>query len=311
MNSSENRSSESRRPSDNRPSDIAKPPVRPLPPSPPIKPAPAVEAEDTVAGERNQPIPPPSHPRQYRAIGLIRGQYQRSEEQMTRGTLITSDGTAIEAVLLGRVISLLKNHLDLEQPHLWVVYPRTRQQDDCLHIQIVGVWEPETLNKEASPNPEPTSEVNSTKTESGYFSIRGEVVYYSQDKKTIIVKIRQSPKKEDERPKFFKLKLEGDLPDRPVGHFWDLQAQLEADNLLVREATDLGQLFKKKPFSKKPMKGRPERSDRPQRSDRPERPARRNTASDSSEMPQKPSPTVDKPSGGRSIIPKPTQKKKS
>jgi hypothetical protein len=301
MNSSENRASESRRSSDKLSSDIAKPPVRPIPPSPPVKPAPVVEAQNPAAGERNEPIPPPSHPRQYRAIGLIRGQYKRSEEQMTRGTLITSDGTEIEAVLLGRTISLVKNHLDLEQPHLWVVYPRTRQQDDCLHIQIVGVWEPETLNKETSPTPE----VTSGKTESGYFSIRGEVVYYSQDKKTIIVKIRQSPKKEEERPKFFKLKLEGDLPDRPVGHFWDLQAQLQADNLFVREATDLGQI-KKKPFSKKPMKGRPDRSDRPQRS---ERPTRRGTASGSPEAPQKPSPTGDKPSGGRSVLPKPTKKK--
>ncbi|NJK50933.1 hypothetical protein HC931_24995 [Candidatus Gracilibacteria bacterium] len=309
MNSSENRSSESHRPSDKLSSEIAKPPVRPIPPSPPVKPAPTAEVEDSAAVERNEPIPPPSHPRQYRAIGLIRGQYKRSEEQMTRGTLITSDGTEIEAVLLGRVISLLKNHLDLEQPHLWVVYPRTRQQDDCLHIQIVGVWEPETLNKETSPTPEPSPEATSIKTESGYFSIRGEVVYYSQDKKTIIVKIRQSPKREDERPKFFKLKLEGDLSDRPVGHFWDLQAQLQADNLFVREATDLGQLFKKKPFSRKPMKGRPERSERSDRPQRPDRPARRNTASGSPEAPQKPSPAEDKPLGGR-VIPKPTQKKK-
>lgn len=305
MNSSENRSSESRRSSDKLPSESLKPPVRPLPPTPPVKPAPAVEAEDSAATERNEPIPPPSHPRQYRAIGLIRGHYKRSEEQMTRGSLITSDGTEIEAVLLGRTISLLKNHLDLEQPHLWVVYPRTRQQDDCLHIQIVGVWEPETLNKEASSTPEVTSE----KTESGYFSIRGEVVYYSQDKKTIIVKIRQSPKKEDERPKFFKLKLEGELPDRPVGHFWDLQAQLQADSLFVREASDLGQLFKKKPFSRKPMKGgRPERSDRSARPQRSDRPAKRPTASGSPEMPQKPSPAGDSPSGERSAIPKPTKK---
>lgn len=306
MNSSENRSSESHRSSDKLPSESLKPPVRPLPPTPPVKPAPAVEAEDSAATERNEPIPPPSHPRQYRAIGLIRGHYKRSEEQMTRGSLITSDGTEIEAVLLGRTISLLKNHLDLEQPHLWVVYPRTRQQDDCLHIQIVGVWEPETLNKEASS----TSEVTSEKTESGYFSVRGEVVYYSQDKKTIIVKIRQSPKKEEERPKFFKLKLEGELPDRPVGHFWDLQAQLQADSLFVREASDLGQLFKKKPFSRKPMKGgRPERSDRSARPQHSDRPAKRPTASGSSEMPQKPSPAGDNPSGGRSAIPKPTKKK--
>ncbi|MEL6930227.1 MAG: hypothetical protein AAFO95_16550, partial [Cyanobacteria bacterium J06600_6] len=70
------------------------------------------------ATDRKQPIPPPSHPRQYRAIGLIQAKYQQSAEQMTQGTLITTDGAEIEAVLLGRIISLIKNHLDLAQEHL-------------------------------------------------------------------------------------------------------------------------------------------------------------------------------------------------
>ena len=98
--------------------------------------------------ERKQPIPPPSHPRQYRAIGLIQAKYQQSAEQMTQGTLITTDGAEIEAVLLGRIISLIKNHLDLEQEHLWVVYPRTKMQEDRLHVQIADPL------KLQSPQPE-------------------------------------------------------------------------------------------------------------------------------------------------------------
>lgn len=66
------------------------------------------------------PIPPPSEPRQYRAIGLVRGRYQASEEQFTQGTLYTPDGVEIDAVLLGRVMSLVKKHLDLNEEHLWV-----------------------------------------------------------------------------------------------------------------------------------------------------------------------------------------------
>ncbi|HBY78302.1 MAG TPA: hypothetical protein DEG47_15155, partial [Cyanobacteria bacterium UBA11148] len=85
--------------------------------------------------QRQQPIPPPSEPMQYRAIGLIRGQYMPSADQLTRGTLVSSDGTLIDAVLLGRVMSLVKNHLSLDQSHLWVVYPRTRQEDGNLHVQ--------------------------------------------------------------------------------------------------------------------------------------------------------------------------------
>lgn len=98
---------------------------------------------------RQQPIPPASEPMQYRAIGLIRGKYVPSGEQFTRGEIITDDGVEIGAVLLGRVMSLVKKHLDLEQSHLWVVYPRTREKGDGnLHVQIVGVWEPENLNRE-------------------------------------------------------------------------------------------------------------------------------------------------------------------
>ena len=220
--------------------------------------------EATLArSQRKQPIPPPSDPKQYRAIGLIQGQYQRSEEQITQGKLLTTDGTAIEAVLLGRTISLVKNHLDLEKPHLWVVYPRTRQQDDHLHLQIVGVWEPETLNPEQPPpstdsqpeksaEPEPICE-SLGEPRPGYFSIRGEVIFYAQEEETAIVKIQQSAKKESEKSKFFKLKLKGTLPEKPLGHFWDLQVQLQASNLVIQEAADIGLLItkrKKIPYNK-------------------------------------------------------------
>lgn len=216
--------------------------------------------------DRNQPIPPPSHPRQYRAIGLVYGQYRQEEEQLTKGNIITQDGTALDAVVLGRVISLVKNHLDLEKPHLWVVYPRTRQEDDHLHVQIVGVWEPETLNKESEG--ETQEEVVTTPPNPGYFSIRGEVIFASLEDETVIIKIRQSPKKEAEKPKFFKLKLKGTLPsNRPFKRFWDLQVQLEGSSLLIQQGEDLGFASKKKPFDKRGGRGKPFGQRRPFRED--------------------------------------------
>lgn len=103
------------------------------------------------------PIPPASEPMQYRAIGLIKGTYIPSEEQFTRGMLTTENNQTIDAVLLGRVMSLVKKHVDLTAPHLWVVYPRTRPKDEHLHAQIVGIWEPEKLNRD-SEDIEPSSE---------------------------------------------------------------------------------------------------------------------------------------------------------
>ena len=228
----------------------------------------AQAADDIPSVMRQHPIPPPSEPRQYRAVGLVRGRYTQSEEQFTRGMLIAADGTAIDAVLLGRVMSLVKNHLDLEQEHLWVVYPRTRQEDGNLHAQIMGVWEPETLKKPAEPSSDEeenqdTAEIDSSgdasaasvppsepDVEDGYFSIRGEVIYQSQDaEKYVIVKIKQAPRKNDDKMKFFKLKLNGDLATKAIGFFWDFHVKLQADSLMIQQANNIGALpIKKRKF---------------------------------------------------------------
>ncbi|HEY9884544.1 MAG TPA: hypothetical protein V6C98_13130, partial [Thermosynechococcaceae cyanobacterium] len=241
-----------------RPQPPATPPVAQKPvevaavsPKPEVVPTPVVASSPVATPEatvgdaliRQQPIPPPSEPKQYRAIGLVRGRYTPTDEQFTRGAMLTSDGTEVEAVLLGRVMSLVRNHLDLEQQHLWVVYPRTREMRQDLHVQIVGVWEPEKLNKEgedesvgggyeleASPQSDssPAAPASSTPEDSGfdenYFSIRGEVVFYSAEEQQIVVKIQQAPRKTADREKAFKLRLDGVLSSpKALGYFWDLQ----------------------------------------------------------------------------------------
>ncbi len=192
------------------------------------------------------PIPSPSHARQYRAIGLIEARYERSEDFLIKGTLITASQNKIDSVVLGRLISLLKKHIEMEKQHLWVVYPRTKQENDDLHVQIVGIWEPETLKKGNHKAIEGDVEEDSDYLSPGYFSIRGEVVFSCQQTEMVIVKIRQSAKKEGEKPKFFKIKLKGRLPDKPVSHFWDLKVQLVDTVLVLREATDLGAVPKTK-----------------------------------------------------------------
>lgn len=236
------------------------------------------------AKERSEPIPPPSHARQYRAIGLIRGKYQLEEDQITKGKIVTADGTEIEAVLLGRIISLVKKHLDLEQEHLWVVYPRTKVKDDLLHVQIVGVWEPETLSQDEEEEIIPPEEIKEN-----FFSIRGELVFFDREKEVLVIKIKQFPRKEGDKPKSFKLKLKGVLDGKPLRRFWDLEAKLEGETLVIPEGTgtDLGFVqkkprFKKKPFSKKPAT----------KSSRPVKPK---AGSSPSSMP-KPKPKINKPS---------------
>ena len=201
----------------------------------------ATTPDSTEQTMRQQPIPPPSEPMQYRAIGLVRGRYTPLPEQFTQGTLTTSDGTTINAVLLGRVMSLLRRYLDLEAEHLWVVYPRTRDKEKDLHTQIVGVWEPETLTK-ANEEFDHAEVGETTEFKDGYFSIRGEVIYHSPENEEVIVKIQQAPRKVGDRPKSFKLKLKGLLTGKVLGHFWELHVQRQGDDLVIQSATSIAPL---------------------------------------------------------------------
>jgi hypothetical protein len=207
----------------------------------------------------NTPIPPASEPLQYRAIGLILGKYLPSVEEFNQGTLLADDGTVIDAVILGRILSLIKNHLDLEKSHLWVVYPRIRKEDNKLHAQIMGIWDPHLTIKPLNDAPidqEPNAQnpdlatIPSLETimiPDNYFSIRGEVIYQSRETKEIFVKIRQAPKKKDEEERYFKIRLVGDLPQKMVGNFWDFDVLRVGDDLTIRSGQSVASLRAKLP----------------------------------------------------------------
>ena len=153
----------------------------------------------------NHPIPSVTDPFQYRAIGVVRGVYKPQDDEIfTRGTLIDSEGNEIDAVVLGRVITLIRNHVSLEKPHLWVVYPRCRS-DQNLHLQITGIWEPSTLNKDLNED-EKANKISISKDDSDdllegddYFSIRGELIFTKPEEKEIVVKIRQKPRSQQKK----------------------------------------------------------------------------------------------------------------
>ena len=68
------------------------------------------------------PIPQVSNKLQYRAIGIINGKFTPHEsDQLNKGFLIDIKGEKIEAVVLGKALSLLKKHIDLKKSYYWVV----------------------------------------------------------------------------------------------------------------------------------------------------------------------------------------------
>ena len=199
---------------------------------------------------QNHPIPSVTDPLQYRAIGVVRGIYKPQDKDIfTRGSLIDSKGNEIDSVILGRVITLIRNHVSLEKPHLWVVYPRCRNNQN-LHLQITGIWEPSTLNKNIIENEE-LNESSSLKVSSDdllegddYFSIRGELVFTKPEEKEIVIKIRQKPRNQQKKALPFKVNLKGDIPINYLKHFISLDVRRFDYQLLVEDFSVIGSMIK-------------------------------------------------------------------
>ena len=190
---------------------------------------------------QNHPIPSVTDQLQYRAIGLVRGIYKPQDDEIfTRGTLIDKKGIEIDSVVLGRVITLIRNHVPLEKPHLWVVYPRCRNNQK-LHLQIAGIWEPSTLKKDLLKS-EGLNEASSLKIDSDnllegddYFSIRGELIFTNPEEKEVVIKIRQKPRNQQKKALPFKVNLKGELPIDYLKHFISLDVRRVDYQLLVED----------------------------------------------------------------------------
>jgi len=221
---------------------------------------------------RHHPISPVTEPMQYRAIGVVRGTYRPSDpEQLTRGVIHTADGTDLEAVVLGRVLTLMRRHLDLSRPHLWVAYPRYREADQ-LHLQLVGVWEPSTLaatqiatervqtgaEADGAAIPEPIAPPSDELPEGdGYFSVRGELIYTRPEDGDVVVKIRQQPRPDGSRPTPFKLQLKGEIAPEHLRHFVALDLRRQGQHLLVEQHEVIGPLPQRAGRAKGKGGGRP------------------------------------------------------
>jgi hypothetical protein len=184
---------------------------------------------------------------QYRAIGVVRGQYVPSDpEQLTRGLIRTAEGTEIEAVVLGRLLTLMRRHLDLETPHLWVVYPRSREENQ-LHLQMVGVWEPSTLAAPVAEDPAAASDDQAAAAETDqlpegddYFSIRGDLIFTRPETGDLVIKVRQQPRPDGSRPVPFKLQLRGEIPLEHLRHFVSLDLRRQGQQLSVERFEVMG-----------------------------------------------------------------------
>ena len=155
------------------------------------------------------PIPKVTNKLQYRAIGIINGKFTPNENnQLNRGYLTDSKGEKIETVVLGKALSLLKKHINLEKSYFWIVYPKNKNTQN-LHLQVAGIWDPYQLND----FPTDSSKTNFSKLlkeldlKDNYFSIRGELVFVNTQKKEIVIKICSALKLKNLKNKNFSLDI--------------------------------------------------------------------------------------------------------
>ena len=207
----------------------------------------------SLSSMREHPIPPVTEPFQYRAIGVVRGVYcPKDQENFTRGFLVDAKGVKVEAVVLGRVITLMRRHLPIDQPHLWVVYPRCRENNH-LHLQISGIWEPSTLSKELSNGISHIEDKNNLKNEEwdslpegdDYFSIRGELIYTKPETDDLVIKVRQMPRRNLIKPVPFKILIKGNIPFDSLRSFVSLEVRRQGQNLILENHEIIGPVPKK------------------------------------------------------------------
>ena len=179
------------------------------------------------------PIPKVTNKLQYRAIGIINGKFTPNENnQLNRGYLIDSKGEKIETVVLGKALSLLKKHINLEKTYFWIVYPKNKNTQN-LHLQVAGIWDPYQLND----FPNDSSKTNFSKLlkeldlKDNYFSIRGELVFVNTQKKEIVIKICSALKLQNLKNKNFKLVIKGELSLELLNSFVSLDVSRDGNSL--------------------------------------------------------------------------------
>ena len=179
------------------------------------------------------PIPKVTNQLQQRAIGIVNAKFTPlSNEQLNRGFLIDNKDEKIETVVLGKALSLLKKHIDLNKNYYWVVYPKNKNTQN-LHLQVAGIWDPFQFND----LPNNSSKINSSKLleeldlKDNYFSIRGELVFVNKTKKEIVIKICSAPKLKNLKNKNFKLIIKGELSLELLNNFVSLDVNRYGNSL--------------------------------------------------------------------------------
>jgi len=190
------------------------------------------------------PIPKVTDPLQYRAIGIVNGKFTPHDtEQLNKGLIIDNEGEKIETVVLGKALSLLKKHIDLNKNYYWIVYPKNKNTQS-LHLQVAGIWDPFQLND----LPNDSSQINFSKLleeldlKDNYFSIRGELVFVNKQKKEIVIKVCSTSNLKNRN---FKLVIKGEISLELLNNFVSLDVNRDGNSLKLLKYDVIGKKLSK------------------------------------------------------------------
>ena len=161
---------------------------------------------------------------QNRAIGIIYGSYKPSnKESLNKGILKDQNDLPLDAVVLGKTLPLIKKYIDFNKKYFFIVYPRNKNSDS-LHLQIAGIWDPHSLNKEQKDHSQNPHEIlTNFDLKDNYFSIRGKLIFVKILEKEVIIKITPSNLLNNKN-KSFKLILKAELPLNLINSFLSIDA---------------------------------------------------------------------------------------
>ena len=185
---------------------------------------------------------------QYRAIGIVNGIYiPHEQDHLHKGTLIDDEGKKIEAVVLGKVLSLMKKYVDIKKNHFWIVYPKNKNTQN-LHLQIAGLWDPYKLNNiEKNNSQKNISELlEELNLSDNYFSIRGELIFVNTQKNEIVMKICSTPQTKKIKKNTFKLVIAAELSLDLLNSFLSLDVIREGNILRMSKYEIIEKNFSKK-----------------------------------------------------------------
>mgnify|MGYP005731356525 FL=1 len=168
---------------------------------------------------------------QNRAIGIIYGSYKPSNsESLNKGILKDQNNLPLDTVVLGKTLPLIKKYIDFNKKYFFIVYPRNKNSDN-LHLQIAGIWDPNSLNKEQKDYTQNNHEIlKNFDLKDNYFSIRGKLIFVKIPEKEVIIKITPS-KLLNNKNKSFKLILKAELPLNLINSFLSIDALREGNAL--------------------------------------------------------------------------------